>query len=140
LLQYEECSRILDVELGVRPMDETTALFREIRRDPVIVPEMDVGPSSAHTLAPMVRDAATARSNYGVAGPVADSSSRVQRLLATVDDAIESLRGLRINLEESRLQLRQLAKVAGTGEVSTLVDASRSHELPRQPVSRADSP
>ena len=48
LRQYRECVRILADELGVPPLDETTALYDEIQRNPTLPPP--AGAPSADTL------------------------------------------------------------------------------------------
>lgn len=57
LRQYQECARILEVELGLGPSPETTALYEEIRTRPAAEP----GPPPA--LVPETRDARPARHN-----------------------------------------------------------------------------
>jgi predicted ATPase/DNA-binding SARP family transcriptional activator len=51
LRQYQECTRILDAELGVAPVEETTALYEAIRTRQLVPPEAaDLEPGSVWEL------------------------------------------------------------------------------------------
>jgi DNA-binding SARP family transcriptional activator len=70
LRQYRECVRELDQELGVSPLEETTALYQAIAADhPPPVPEL--APSGGVALAPEPTGAAVAPPGAGAATEVA---------------------------------------------------------------------
>jgi DNA-binding SARP family transcriptional activator len=88
LRQYEECCRVLQSELQILPMEETTQLYREIL-------------AGDRLTEPRIPTDEEPRLN------------RVDRLLAHVDEALTELRGLTLQLEESRGHL--IAAVKGPG-------------------------
>jgi DNA-binding SARP family transcriptional activator len=69
--QYRECVRVLDRELGVRPLDETTALYHAIVEGTFATPR-----PTAHTAVPQ-----TAETGYDLVG----RDTEVRRLLETYD-------------------------------------------------------
>lgn len=70
LRQYRECVRMLDDELGVPPLDETTALYEEIQRNPTL--PRPASPPTVDAVAPMPDSApasSTAPSSAPTVGP-----------------------------------------------------------------------
>ena len=88
--QYRECVRVLDRELGVPPLEETTELYQAIREDraspaPVALrPHVD---ALGESVGP-VRDAssATRRSGYPMVGRAAELETMLQIHEAIADD------------------------------------------------------
>jgi DNA-binding SARP family transcriptional activator/predicted ATPase len=75
LMQYRDCVRILDEELGVPPLPETTALYQAIQNDRVMLveeaPETRPAPGPSFTPALVGRDVALQKMEqlYQQAGP-----------------------------------------------------------------------
>jgi DNA-binding SARP family transcriptional activator len=110
LRQYEECSRVLNVELGIEPMDATRQLLQQIRSD-----------HGSMLALPMESDGwAPPPPKIGPLPAIQNREptlSRVHRLLANVDEALEGLRDIRNQLEDSRTELREMVSAAGGQEL-----------------------
>ena len=105
LEQYRECVRVLDRELGVRPLDETTALYHAILEgtyapEPTTpFPASRAGPEPAYSLVGRDRELRTLTEAYRSVGPDG-------RLVVLVGEA---------GIGKSRLGEELLGEVAGDG-------------------------
>jgi len=114
LKQYRECVALLDRELGVPPLEETTKLYIQITDNDVVPPE----PSTMRPSQPMALDAVVALSPV----PLVGRSEQLQELARIHESAAETGRIALIEGEagigKSRLAEEFVAKARRAGAVT----------------------